>query len=74
MGVNGTHPTAIEAMNRIRQLCISKNVKYYLENANVEQSDQGYGNINKFIYELGKSMVKVLNLAFNSHLHLVFTL
>ena len=56
MGGNGTHPTAIEAMNRIRQFCISKNVKYFVENANVEQSDQGYGNMNISIYELGKSI------------------
>ena len=40
MGGNGTHPTPIEAMNRIRKLCLTKSVQFVLDNANVEQSDQ----------------------------------
>ena len=40
MGGNGTHPTPIEAVNRIRKLCLTKSVHYILDNANVEQSDQ----------------------------------
>ena len=40
MGGHGTHPTPIEAINRIRKLCLTKSVHYILDNANVEQSDQ----------------------------------
>ena len=40
MGGNGTHPTPIQTMNRIRKLCLTKSVNFILDNANVEQSDQ----------------------------------
>ena len=40
MGGSNSHPTTVETTNRIRKLCVSKNVDYVLDNANVQQIDK----------------------------------
>ena len=41
MGGGNSHPSPVETANRIRKLCVYKNVSFVLDSANVEQSDQG---------------------------------
>ena len=45
-GINGpnSHPSPVEAIDRIRKLSVTKNVDFVLDNSNVEQHDQGMNN------------------------------
>ena len=42
MGGGNSHPSPVETANRIRKLCVYKNVSFVLDSANVAQSDQGF--------------------------------
>ena len=39
-GGSNSHPSSVDTINRIRKLCVSKNVDFVIDNANVEQYDQ----------------------------------